>query len=126
MNRREGILVCVTVQKECGRLIERGKALAEKMGQPLRVLHVSEGKNPLGNPDAAEALNYLFSLAHEAEGEMDILYEANVPAAIAGYAARTGAGTIILGADRSGVMADALRALLPEGTELICGENEEK
>ncbi|MBQ2977088.1 MAG: universal stress protein [Clostridia bacterium] len=120
MNQNECILVCVTVQKECGRLIEKGKALAENYGVPLHVLHVSGGKNPLGNPDAAEALNYLFSLAHEAEGEMNILYETDVPAAISRYAGKQGAKKIIMGADRSGVMAEKLRALLPEGTELIC------
>lgn len=123
MNQQACVLVCVTVQKECGRLIEKGKALAQALGAPLQVLHVSGGKNPLGNPDAAEALNYLFSLAHEAEGEMNILYESDVPAAIARYAGKQGAQKIIMGADRSGVMAEKLRALLPEGTELICEEN---
>ena len=120
MNQKECILVCVTVQKECGRLIEKGKALARENDVPLQVLHVSGGKNPLGNPDAAEALNYLFSLAHEAEGEMNILYETDVPAAIARYAGKQGAKKIIMGADRSGVMAEKLRALLTEETELLC------
>lgn len=122
MNQKACILVCVTVQKECGRLIEKGKALAEKNGIPLHVLHVSGGKNPLGNPDAAEALNYLFSLAHEAEGEMNILYEANVPAAIARYAGKNGAKVIIMGTDRSGVMTENLRGLLSEETLLVCAE----
>lgn len=122
MNQQACILVCVTVQKECGRLIERGKTLAQNNGIPLHVLHVSGGKNPLGNPDAAEALNYLFSLAHEAEGEMNILYETDVPAAIARYAGKHGAKVIIMGADRSGKMAENLQGLLPEETLLVCAE----
>lgn len=119
MNENACILVCVTVQRDCDRLIRQGKALSLKTGEPLHVLHVCSGKNLLGNPDAAEALNYLFSLAHEVDAEMNILYEADVPAAIARYAAAHGAATLILGPDKSGFAA-RLRKLLSPNAQLLC------
>lgn len=121
MNRESCVLVCVTVQKECGRLIERGKRMAAEADIPLHVLHVNAGKDFLGNPDAAEAMNYLYSLAREADAEMNILYDANAPQAIAGYAIRNGAKMLILGQDKSG-FANSLRSLLPEDTQLLCDE----
>ena len=115
------VLVLVTVQKECGRLIRHGKALADEHGWPLHVLHVATGKNLLGNPDAAAALNHLFSLAHEVDGEMNILYESNASAAIARYAREHHAQAVVTGPDKSG-FSSTLKALLPEQTQLICLE----
>lgn len=112
------VLVCVTIQKECGKLIETGKKAALEAALPLKVLHVSAGGNLLGNPDAAEAMNYLFSLAREAEAEMNILYENDAPAAIVRYAQKECARTLILGENRSG-FATHLRQLLPESTRII-------
>ena len=86
MNENNCVLACVTVQKGCAELIRRGRALAQEMDVPLRVLHVSQAKNILGSPDSAAILNELFSLALEADAEMNILYEENVAAAIARYA----------------------------------------
>ena len=119
MNKECCVLVCVTVQKDCGRLIEKGRTHALELSMPLRVLHVSAGKNLLGNPDAAEAMNYLYSLAREADAEMNILYDGNPAQSIARYAAAHGARAVILGQDKSGFSL-LLQALLPDGTQLIC------
>lgn len=118
MNENPCILVCVTVQKDCGRLIRQGKEISLRTGAPLHVLHVCAGKNLLGNPDAAEALNALFSLAHEVDAEMNILYEGDVPAAIARYAAAHNAAVVVMGPDKSGLAA-RLHALLPATTQLL-------
>lgn len=121
MSRECCILVCVTVQKDCGRLIALGKKEAEALFLPLKVLHVSQGKGFLGNPDAAEAMNYLYSLARQAGAEMTIKYNKNVPGTIARYAAAHGANAVIIGQDRSGFSL-LLSALLPKGTRLIHAE----
>lgn len=116
------VLACVTVQKNCAGIIRRGQALAEEKGIPLRVLHVSQAANLLGSPDSAAILNELFSLAHEADAEMNILYEQDVPAAIARYAKTCGAQVLVLGPDRSGT-AGKVKALLPD-TIAVERENE--
>lgn len=118
MNDSSCVLVCVTVQKDCGRLIQKGREAAEKAALPLHVLHVSTGKDFLGNHDAAEAMNYLYSLAREANAEMNILYDINPPQAIARYAALHNAGILILGQDKSGFSAH-LQSLLPQGVQII-------
>ena len=119
MNNKNCILVCVTAQKDCARLIRRGSALAKETGCALQVLHVSQGN--VNHPDAAAILNELFSLAHEAEAEMNILYEKDVPAAIARYAASCGASALILGPDRTGIPGK-LKLLLPEDVQVITEE----
>lgn len=121
MNENQCVLACVTVQKDCSRLIRAGSALAAEQGVPLRVLHVSQGKNLLGSPDTAAILNELFSLAHEADAEMNILYEQDVAAAIVRYAAECEAGTLVLGPDRSGT-AGRVKRLLPESTQVVVEE----
>lgn len=117
MSEKNCVLVCVTVQKDCERLIRRGQALALEEKIPLRVLHVSQGKNVLGSPDSAGILNELFSLAHEADAEMNILYETDVPAAIMRYAKACGASILVLGPDRSG-NAGRVQSLMQEDTRI--------
>ncbi len=107
------VLACVTVQKDCARLIRKGGAMARESGMPLRVLHVSQGKNAPGSPDSAAILNELFSLAHEADAEMHVVYEQDVPAAIVRLAKEWNAAVLVLGPDLSGT-ASRVRRLLPE------------
>ena len=118
MSENQCVLACVTVQKDCARLIRRGSDMARESGLPLRVLHVSQGKNIMGSPDTAAILNELFSLAHEADAEMNIVYEQEVPAAIARYAEEWGASALVLGPDRSGT-AGRVKRLLPEGIQVV-------
>ena len=118
MNENQCVLACVTVQKDCARLIRRGSAIARENGVPLRVLHVSQGKNMLGGPDSAAILDELFSQAHEAEAEMNIVHEQDVAAAIVRCACEWGAGILVLGPDRSGT-AGRVRLLLPDGVQTV-------
>ena len=111
------ILVCVTVQEGCVRLIRSGHDLALAAGAELHVLHVSENKSLLGSPENAAILNTLFSLTHEAEAEMSILYDRDVAAAIARHAKQLGAGMLILGPDRTG-LTDRIRVLLPPDVQV--------
>ena len=121
MSENKCVLVCVTVQKDCARLIRQGQGLAQEQKIPLRVLHVSQGRNVLGSPDSAGILNELFSLAHEADAEMHVLHDPDVPAAIVRYAADCGALALVLGPDRSGT-AGRVKQLLPEEVQVVVTE----
>ena len=95
------ILVCVTVQKTCERLIARGVALAQKEQLPLRVVHVSRGHDALlGNPDTADAFNYLYQLAREAGAEMTVLRSENVVETLCAFAREHRAAHLVLGRSR--------------------------
>ena len=118
MAEKHCVLACVTAQKNCEKLIRRGKELAEESALPLRVLHISSGKNALGSPQNAEILDALFSLAHEVDADMNILHDPDVPAAIVRYAKDCGASVLVLGPDRSGTAGKVLR-LLPPGVSVV-------
>ena len=121
MSENQCVLACVTAQKNCARLIRQGSAMARESGVPLRVLHVSQGKSMLDTPDSAAILNELFSLAHEADAEMNIVYEQDVPQAIARCAGEWRAIALVLGPDRSGT-AGRVKQLLPEEVQVVMTE----
>lgn len=119
---KECVLVCVTVQKECERLIMAGKRLADSGQLPLRVLHVATpGESPLSNPDTQEALNCLYSLSRETGAEMTILYNPDVRQAIVDYAHQVHAVCVVVGSDRQQgwAMAEALEELLDDNITIM-------
>mgnify|MGYP004601192283 FL=1 len=115
------ILVCVTAQKNCARLIDRGRALSARLHMPVRVLHVAAAAHSPGQPGGAEILNELFSLAHQADAEMEILYDPQPAEAIARYARQHRALWVVTGVDQSG-FAERLRRLLTPDTQLTQAE----
>ena len=118
MEENTCVLICVTVQKDCARLIRQGAAIAKERGCRVQVLHVNARKGSQQTQEEKGILNELFSLAHEADAEMNILYEENVADAIARYAQECGASTLILGPDRSGT-SSRVRSLVPPEVEII-------
>jgi len=87
------------------------------LGIPLFVLHVAqEGAALLGNPDASDALNTLFSLSRDAGAEMSVIYSANVKEAIVTFARGHQAMGIVIGRNKKGdrEMAGMLKRELPE------------
>lgn len=116
------VLVCVTVQKECERLILAGKRLADNGNIALKVLHVMQpDASPLGNPDAQEALNALYGLSRKAGAEMTLLYNADVRAAIVDFAHQVNAVCVVVGSDKQGnwAMAEALEELLDDSITIM-------
>ena len=99
----ETVLVCVTVQKECERLILAGRRFAE-------------GKQAGFDPAAQEVLNHLYALSRDAHAEMTILRAQDVRQTIADYARKNGAVCVIVGSDKQGewAMAEDLRELLDD------------
>ena len=92
------ILVCVTGQRSCERLIVAGASLAAAERQPLTVLHVVRtGGNVLGFVNEPEALEYLLrvSIAHGAD--MSVRRADDVVDAIEAEARRLKAGVIVAG-----------------------------
>lgn len=70
----ENIMVCVTQQKNCERLIQRGAAIKDKLNGDLFVIHVArEGVNFLGNNKEAEALEYLFDISKSVGADLTVL-----------------------------------------------------
>ena len=90
------VLVCVTGQKSCERLIRRGAELAEAAGVMLNVLHVVRPNGSvLGFVNEPEALEYLLRVSVEHGASMYVRRSDDVAAAIE-YAAKAEAVTVIV------------------------------
>ncbi len=88
MEHEAPIIVLVTLQRLCARLIRSGADMALKQRCPLKVLHVAqvEAEAIKENGIKADVLNELYALANEAGAEMCVL-TAKVPVnAMAQYA----------------------------------------
>ena len=116
MTDHSPILVLVTLQYACARLIRAGADQALLSRAPLKVLHVvNPDEAPRGESAVtAEALNHLYALSGEAGAEMCVL-TSNVPVtAIADYAEACGARRLIIGdGENASGIAETLSRLLP-------------
>lgn len=92
------IMVCVTGQKSCDRLINRG--IDRSLGTiPIHVVHcVETGRNFLGSPYEADAIEYLFTAAQVAGAELNLLRADDVDDALVDYAKENGVTLIVMGA----------------------------
>ena len=111
------VLVCVTGQKSCERLIVAGARLAKQAGAALTVLHVvREGGSVLGFVNEPQALEYLLRVSIEHGADMSVRRAADVVSAIEAEARRLDAGIIVAGraANYSGWdLLDELQGRLP-------------
>ena len=91
------VLVCVTGQKSCERLIRRGAELTREGYGPLNVLHVVRtGGNVLGGfTSEPEALEYLLRVSVENGASMYVRRSDDVASSIE-YAARNENASVIV------------------------------
>lgn len=124
MSDRNGIMVCVTGQRSCERLITHGVRRSAPDGSgnrpPIYVVHcVQNGQRIMNSKDEADAMDYLFTCAQYAGAELTVLRTDSVEQAIADFAHSHEVGVIILGApgeqgEHNGKFARGLQELLPE------------
>ena len=92
------VMVCVTRQKTCERLIKIGQKLVNGTGGKLTVVHVTKvGVNVLGNPDEGEALDYLFQVSKQAGADMTVLRSDNILNTLLDYAKKNDITEIVMG-----------------------------
>ena len=113
------VLVCVTGQKTCHRLIREGDRLANELNAQLCVLHVARpGAGLLGGAanGEAEALEYLFEITREHGAQMSVIRSEDVVSTIAQHAQKVNALILVLGTPRKGRLdlTDQLRLRIPE------------
>ncbi len=94
----QGLMVCVTGQRSCERLVIHGMNRLTNE-QKLYVVHcVPEGKNFLGSSDESDAINYLYNIAKGAGAELTILRENDVIDALVNFAYAHNIHVIVVGA----------------------------
>jgi len=100
---RNNIMVCVTMQLTCKRLIEKGKELQNELGGKLFVVHVAkDGDDFLGNPSEGEAIDYLYNAAKDVGAQMSVLRAENVEGTICNFVKENNVGILVLGSPKSG------------------------
>ena len=120
------IMVCVTTQKSCDKLIAKGVERAAGQGA-LHVVHcVQTGHNFMGTPFEGDAIEYLFTAAQLAGAELDLLRAKDVENALVEYAVSHGIHVMVLGAGSSGSqpkdsLIARLQRRLPEVEFVVVG-----
>ena len=98
MPSEDHVLVCVTGQKSCGRLIEEGARIAAEMGAELSVVHVAKKRdNFLGSASEAEALEHLFNISKNYDADMLLLRNDDVINTLASHARKVWARVVVIG-----------------------------
>ena len=82
--KKASILVCVTGQRHCDRLIVAGKKLAEKENVPLQVLCIQPMND--GYCSKSDEMEYLYQVTKDAGAEMTIFFQDDAPVIAAGFA----------------------------------------
>ena len=124
MEQQTPVLVLVTMQRSCARLIRFGADEALKRHQPLHVVHVA----PLGekqNAPDTDTLNYLYALAGEAGATMCVLRSDVAVNAMAHYAKENNISLVYLGdGENAPGIARTLCELVP-GVQVRMMEDQE-
>ncbi len=112
MAHKPVVLVCVTGQKTCERLIRAGAAVARPLHADLSVVHVArKGFAFLGNPKEGEALEFLYEVSKAEGADMTVLRADDVPGSLQSHAVKHGVTHIIIGASGGTEGADFQRRL---------------
>jgi len=92
------VLVCVTGQKTCERLIREGALIAGQLEGKVSVVHAApKGAAILGNDREGEALEYLFRAADEVDADMTVLRAGDVMDTLIAFARERQADCIVVG-----------------------------
>jgi K+-sensing histidine kinase KdpD len=114
------ILVCVTDQESCDRLIKAGNTLATLASLPLKVISVRPRKS--GNWLASEELEYLFHLSKQLGAEMIIRFHDFAAEAVGDYIANNDVQTVVVGSPPQpgqSVFVGTLEELFPD-LPIVC------
>lgn len=92
------VMVCVTQQKTCERLILSGYKLVETRKGKLYVIHVvNEKEKFLENIDDGEALEYLFGVSKKVGADLAVLRSKNIMKTMIDFAKNNNITHIIMG-----------------------------
>ncbi|KKH61955.1 universal stress protein UspA, partial [Methanosarcina mazei] len=99
MKGNKNVMVCVTQQKTCERLIMNGHNEVDSEEDNLFVIHVvSEKDKFLNNSSDGEALEYLFGVSKKVGADLTVIRSKDVIKAIADFAEKNNITHIVMGA----------------------------
>ncbi|WP_053956500.1 universal stress protein UspA [Inediibacterium massiliense] len=122
MNTEYNIMVCVTQQKTCERLIRRGAQIRDQQDGELFVIHVAkEGEHFLGKSKEGDALEYLFEKSKAYGANLTVVRSHDVLTTLGELAQKNNIHLIILGESYENEdknVVNKLQKKLSEGIEI--------
>lgn len=123
MEKGKNIMVCVTKQKTCERLIQKGAELRDRYEGELFVIHVAkEGWNFLGKTKEGDALEYLFEKSKIYGANLTVVRSQDVLVTLRELAEKNNIDVIVVGESfedsSSKNMVNNLEKRLPMGIEI--------
>lgn len=114
MKDKAAILVCVTGQRDCDRLIRAGRKIADERDAPLQVLCVQPAS--AGFETSGEELEYLRQTARDAKAEMTVYFNDEAALMAVGFIKQIGATHIVTGMAEAPVngFVEMIHKLLPK------------
>lgn len=98
MNSNRNILVCVTQQKTCERLIKKASSLVKEPYGNLFVIHVAKNEwKFLDSAKEGEALEYLFGVSKAAGANLTVIKSDEIVSAIVDFVIENEIDCIIMG-----------------------------
>jgi K+-sensing histidine kinase KdpD len=111
----KNIMVCVTQQKTCDRLIKYGRELLNDEPGELLVIHVAHNQYKiLGNSQEGEALDYLYEKAKEYGASLTVLRSDDILKTLTEQARKNRIDVIVMGESREGGAPSNMVARLEE------------
>lgn len=121
------VMVCVTPQQSCQRLIEAGARIARQEKLPLSVISVFKESSGF-NANEGGALETLFACAGQFNASMDVYFSDSPALTVAVSAKRNNAATLVTGfpAEGSSGFIARIHEILPElPITMVDGESNE-
>ncbi len=98
MRNKKRIMVCVTQQKSCRRLIEEGNSLRRSAVDELHVVHVfKENWRYFGQMKESDALEYLFDAARDFGAELSVFRSSDIEGTLKEYVLKNKITSVVMG-----------------------------
>ena len=123
------ILVCVTQQKTCERLIKKAAELRDAKKSDLFVIHVAKNDwNFLDNAKEGEALEYLFGISKSVGANLTVLKSDDIVKIIVEFSKEKNINCIVMGESpndhKENNFYNELKAQLPNLELVVVPQNE--
>jgi K+-sensing histidine kinase KdpD len=114
----QNILVCVTQQKTCARLIKKASEIKNDLKGELFVIHVAKNEwNFLDNIKEGEALEYLFTISKSVGANLTVLKSDDIISTLVEFIKEHRINHIVMGESpndhKENIFAKELQKLLP-------------
>lgn len=119
---KQNVMVCITDQKKCDRLIDNAMARIDRESCDVFVVHILKN-SVITDPESGEALEYLINLCNRYGAFVSIIKSDVIKEALLKFATEKNISCIIMGetrnADPNKSVIHELKAELDHGVEII-------